>query len=216
MMTYIDSCQSMRDHQRVHTVQAGLLAVLTPERILEAAEDVIRRFGPAKATVVDVARALGVSHGTVYRHFASKAALRDAVSSKWLKRISDPLATIAASAGSPRKRLRQWFDALIGLKRTRALEDPELFAAYAGLAAETNAVAAHVAELTGQLERIVGEGMSRGEFAIADPDETARALFDATARFHDPSHAAQWTDARIDAAFECVWQLVSGGLEVRA
>jgi AcrR family transcriptional regulator len=35
---------------------------LTRDRILATAEDVIRRFGPAKATVVDVARALGVSH----------------------------------------------------------------------------------------------------------------------------------------------------------
>ena len=50
--------------------------VLTFERILEAAEDVLRRQ-PAKATVVDVARALEVSHGSVYRHFPSKAALRD-------------------------------------------------------------------------------------------------------------------------------------------
>ena len=29
---------------------------LTRDRILAAAEDVLRRFGPAKATVVDVAR----------------------------------------------------------------------------------------------------------------------------------------------------------------
>jgi hypothetical protein len=39
--------------------------VLTPERILEATEDVLRRFGLTKATVVDVARALDVSHGSV-------------------------------------------------------------------------------------------------------------------------------------------------------
>ncbi len=30
---------------------------LTLDRIVSAAEDVLRRFGPAKATVVDVARA---------------------------------------------------------------------------------------------------------------------------------------------------------------
>ena len=47
--------------------------VLTPERILEATEDVLRRYGLTKATVVDVARALDVSHGSVYRHFPSKA-----------------------------------------------------------------------------------------------------------------------------------------------
>ena len=51
---------------------------LTLDRILATAEDVIRRFGPAKATVVDVARALGVSHAAVYRYVATKAELREA------------------------------------------------------------------------------------------------------------------------------------------
>ena len=34
-------------------------APLPRDRILATAEDVLRQFGPAKATVVDVARALG-------------------------------------------------------------------------------------------------------------------------------------------------------------
>ena len=38
-------------------------AALTPDRILDAAEEALTRYGPAKTTVVDVARALGVSHG---------------------------------------------------------------------------------------------------------------------------------------------------------
>ena len=62
---------------------------LTSERILEAAEEALRRFGPAKANVVDVARALGVSHGAVYRHFPSKAALRDAVSAAGCDQFHD-------------------------------------------------------------------------------------------------------------------------------
>ena len=57
---------------------------LTPDGILDAAETVLRRFGPKKASVVDVARALGVSHGSIYRHFPSKKALRDAVAGRWL------------------------------------------------------------------------------------------------------------------------------------
>lgn len=42
---------------------------LTSERIRNAAEEVLHRYGPAKTTVADVARALGVGHGRVYRHF---------------------------------------------------------------------------------------------------------------------------------------------------
>ena len=46
---------------------------LTKEEILNTTEQVLRRFGPEKASVVDVARALNVSHGTIYRHYPSKA-----------------------------------------------------------------------------------------------------------------------------------------------
>lgn len=70
---------------------------LTPERILETTEEVLRRFGPGKATVVDVARALGVSHGSVYRHFPSKAALREAVTDRWLAKSVVMLEGIASA-----------------------------------------------------------------------------------------------------------------------
>ena len=113
---------------------------LTRERILEAAEEVLRRYGPAKANVVDVARALGVSHGSVYRHFPSKAALRDAVTERWLESISEPLEAIAAGKGTAPQRLERWLDRLVQTKRRKALEDPELFATYIELAADAREV----------------------------------------------------------------------------
>src|ERR1700710_3186366 len=81
--------------------------VLTPERILEVTEDVLRRFGLAKATVVDVARALDVSHGSVYRHFPSKASLRQAVAKRWLDRANAPLEKIAETTGPAPARLEK-------------------------------------------------------------------------------------------------------------
>ena len=190
-------------------------AALTPERILEAAEDVLRRFGPAKATVVDIARELGVSHGSVYRHFPSKAALRDAVTEGWLASVSEPLEAVAAEEGPAPERLRRWLDLLIESKRSRALKDPELFATYVQLAGESREViTAHVGTLTGQLARIIADGSERGEFGVADPDAAARAVFDATSRFHNPVHAAQWSDPAIDADFEAVWSLALAGLTV--
>ena len=110
---------------------------LTPERILEASEDVLRRYGPAKATVVDVARELGVSHGSVYRHFPSKAALRDAVAERWLAAVSEPLAAIADEDGPAAERLRRWLDLLVSSKQDRARDDPELFATYVEIARES-------------------------------------------------------------------------------
>jgi AcrR family transcriptional regulator len=188
-------------------------AALTRERILEAAEDVLRRFGPDKATVVDIARELGVSHGSVYRHYSSKAALRDAVAEGWLAGVSEPLAAVAAEERPAPERLRRWLDLLIESKRSRALEDPELFATYVQLAGESREViTAHVDTLTEQLTLIVADGAAKGEFAVVDPVVAARAVFDATSRFHNPVHAAQWSDPGIDAAFEGVWSLVLAGL----
>jgi AcrR family transcriptional regulator len=186
---------------------------LTPDQILEAAEDVLRRFGPAKATVVDVARALGVSHGSVYRHFPSKAALRDAVTERWLARISEPLAAVVAGDSPAPERLKRWLDLLIAAKRRRALDDPALFATYMELVAGArDVVKAHVSHLTEQIAQIIVDGVARGEFAVADPAAAGRAVFDATARFHNPAHATEWTDPGIDAAFEGVWSLILGGL----
>ena len=117
-------------------------APLTLDRILATAEEVIRRFGLAKATVVDVARALGVSHAAVYRHVATKAELRDLVVGRWVEATMAPLRAVAALPGMAPKRPRGLFDALIAAKPRRAADDPELFAAYRTLAADVQSVAA--------------------------------------------------------------------------
>ncbi|AZP17568.1 TetR family transcriptional regulator [Streptomyces aquilus] len=186
---------------------------LTAERILEATEEVLRRHGPAKATVVDVARALGVSHGSVYRHFRTKAALREAVTKRWLDRTTEVLARIATSGGDPETRLREWLAALFAAKRRKAGDDPELFATYQVLAVESGeAVSAHLADLTGQLARIIQDGVDTGVFTAPDPEATARAVFHATGRFHDPGYAAAWQRHDIQAEFEAVVDLLARGL----
>jgi AcrR family transcriptional regulator len=186
---------------------------LTPERILEAAEDVLRRFGPGKATVVDVARALGVSHGSVYRHFPSKAALRDAVTARWLHRVAEPLEAIVQSDDPAPQRLHRWLAQLIAIKHGKLRDDPELFATYQALAAQSReVVTAHVDELVGHVAAIVADGVAAGDFAQTNPEVAARAVFDATARFHNPAFAAGWSEPGIDQAFERVWSLVLAGL----
>jgi AcrR family transcriptional regulator len=186
---------------------------LTPERILEATEDVLRRYGPAKATVVDVARALGVSHGSVYRHFRTKAELRDAVTQRWLAEAHAALTGIATGEGPAAERLPRWLAELFAAKRRKTGLDPELFATFQVLAREnSDAVTAHVRETVGQLAGIVADGVRRGEFAPGDPAVLARAVWDATCRFHDPAYAAEWLLPGIDAEFTAVCELVLRGL----
>ena len=188
--------------------------VLTPERILEATEEVLRRFGLAKATVVDVARALDVSHGSVYRHFPSKASLREAVAKRWLDRVSTPLAKIAESSGPAPARLERWLRALFTAKHQRVSEDPEMFATYLTLAREAcQTVKAHKESLTDQVETILSDGMKQGVFQVSDAKTTARAIFDATIRFHHPAHAGEWSDPELPARIDAVLALLLRGLE---
>src|ERR1700750_772934 len=143
--------------------------VLTPERILDVTEDVLRRYGPAKPPVVDVARALDVSHGSVYRHFPSKASLREAVAKRWLERVSTPLANIAESDGPAPAQFEDLFRELFSAKAKRYLGDPEMFATYLSLAREAcKTVNGHKTCLTGQLELILADGVKQGVFEIAD------------------------------------------------
>src|SRR5579859_2019803 len=136
-------------------------APLTRDQILDTAEDVIRRFGPDKATVVDVARALGVSHAAVYRHVATKAELRDLVVGRWVETTMPPLRAIAAARGPAPERLRRLFDTLIAIKHRRAAEDPELFAAFRTLAVEaTSAAKPHVDELIALAASIIQAGVA--------------------------------------------------------
>lgn len=188
-------------------------APLTLDQILDAAEDVVRRFGPTKATVVDVARALGVSHSAVYRHVASKAELRDRVVARWVEEMIPPLRAVVALPEPAPARLRKLIETLIAAKRRRAAKDPELFAAYRTLAAGAESIVAeHVAELTRLTAAIVASGIAEGVFRAVDPSAAGRAVLYATSRFHHPAHAAEWSDPALDATFEDVWRLVMDGL----
>jgi AcrR family transcriptional regulator len=195
------------------SVLGGRGEPLTPGRILEATEEVLRRYGPAKATVVDVARALGVSHGSVYRHFATKTALREAVTQRWLDQSHAELSAIAGGTGPAAQRLLAWLAALFAAKRRKAGGDPELFATYLVLVGENSGVVEHHIEtMVGQIAAIVDSGVASGEFAPCEVPATARAVWQATACFHDPAHAAEWSAPGADAAFISLCDLVLRGL----
>jgi len=188
---------------------------LTRDRIVATAEDVLRRFGPEKATVVDVARALGVSHAAVYRHVKTKAELRDLVIQCWVDEMMPPLRALVARKGSAPKRLRQLFDTLIGIKRRRAATDPELFTAYRSFSAEAQSVAvAHVDELVELGAAIIRSGVEEGTFRDVDPVAASQAVLFATSRFHHPAHAMEWANPKLDLVYDDVWRILMEGLSV--
>ena len=186
---------------------------LTREQIVAAAKEALRRYGPAKTTVLDVAQSLGVSHGSVYRHFPTKAALRAAVVAEGLAEIDRRLGSLAAEQAPAVDRIHRLLLALVEFKQGFAREDPELFETYCMIGTDGPKVGSvHVAELIALLDRILADGVAAGEFRPAALAAGGRAIFYATSRFHDPAQRAAWSDPAIGEDFERVWLLVRNGL----
>jgi AcrR family transcriptional regulator len=82
---------------RIEAVE-GRPAAPTPDRIVDAAERCIRRWGIRRVSMNDVAREADVSRGSVYRYFADREALVQAV----LERSSER--SIEAAAPLVRRR----------------------------------------------------------------------------------------------------------------
>jgi AcrR family transcriptional regulator len=186
----------------------------TRERILLAAEDLLRKHGLAKTTVVDVARALDMSHANVYRHFSSKTDLQDAVAQRWLKKIMEPLSAIVAEKGSAATRLERWVLTLAAAKRAKVLDDPELFATYHAIAQDArDVVEAHVEALKDHLATIIRDGVARGEFKVKDAQAAATAVLNATSRFHHPCHVKESGGRDNADEIRAVLKLVLAGLK---
>lgn len=79
----------------------------TRERILDGAVRAVARHGLAKLAMGDVSRSAGVSRGTLYRYFATREALLDALAQREAERFLERVlaALRAAPEGEPRLRV---------------------------------------------------------------------------------------------------------------
>jgi AcrR family transcriptional regulator len=187
---------------------------LDAEAIIAKAEQAIRQYGLAKTTVLDVSRALDVSHATIYRYFPSKMALCEAVVDRWLDRSHSSLSEIVDNEDTPpAERLRAWLRELFEGRQRGARSDPALNSALVALSAKrSRIVTEHARVLLTQVQVILASGIDAGQFFAFDPAAAAQAILDATSRFHDPVNAAGWNDTNLDIHFERVCDLIFSGI----
>ena len=157
-------------------------------RVLDTAEALLRRHGLDKLNVVDVARAMNMSHGNVYRHFPSKAVLRAAVIHRWLGNVSDQMQAVAATHAPADQRLIEWLKTLAIIKQRKVKDDAELLAAAVKVVGDMPEVQdQHADALTAQLRGILEAGMADGTLpGVKDAPSTSIAILNATTRFHHP------------------------------
>ena len=97
----------------------------TVEAIVEATARVLSERGYTKTTTARIAKVAGVSIGSLYQYFPSKAALMTALLDRELARTQEHLSLFLAEAGSlePPALIRAYVRAVVA----RFGEDPELY-----------------------------------------------------------------------------------------
>lgn len=164
---------------------------ISAARILEAARLQVRRFGENKTNVVDIARSLGTSHSTIYRHFRSKADVFDAIVEE-VMRDEETLAAAYVHATEPAaERLRALVLALHRRKVERFANDPEVYQLYKRVVEERpDIVQNYAVAITRLIAAILASGVEQGEFIIDDTDAAAGVVRDAAVAFVHPALVA--------------------------
>lgn len=161
---------------------------LDKETILNATEEVIRRYGPEKANISDVAKSLNVSHAALYRYYNGKTALWDAVTERWLNRMSAAsIAILKENTPADIKLFRLLEDFAEG-KRLSAIDDPEMFANYIKVAhSSVEVIQKSIEEGIDRIKESIVQGISEGLFFTESPYQAARAVYFATSVFINPN-----------------------------
>lgn len=180
-------------------IQADGNDVLNAEKILDAAREQVRRYGEAKTNVVDIARALGTSHTTIYRYFKSKSEVFDALVEAAMEDERLLASAYCNNTGPAGDRLKGLVMALHTRKKERFADDREVYLLYKRVVEERpDIVSAYAEGMTQLIEKILNDGVSQGEFALKNTREAACVVRDAVTVFVHPAHVAMAARAGID------------------
>ena len=146
----------------------------TRARIIETAEALFRRLGFAKTAVADIAGELGMSPANVYRFFASKNAIVEAICQKCLSEVDDKAWAVARGRGSAGSRMEKLFVEILNYHRQNLITEKRVHDMVL-VAMENNwaAIRAHTEVIRNVIELIIRDGIESGEFEAVDPHETA-------------------------------------------
>lgn len=161
-------------------------------RILDAAEKIFTHFGYSKTTVADVARELGMSTANIYRFFASKVELHQAVCGRMLaacyKQAYDAR-HLPISAGD---RLRHYVQAQYQWTVDTMLDHEKVHEmVVVAIERDWHVIEKHMEAINELIVEIIKDGIEAGEFVNQDAGVAARCFGAATINLCHPQLVAQ-------------------------
>jgi AcrR family transcriptional regulator len=155
--------------------------------IVEAAERLFRHFGFQKTTVADIAHELHMSPPNIYRFFAAKLEINEAVCMDLLGKIEAEAEQVAASRGTATQKIRNLIGSVGRTLHKQYMSDRKLHDLIeAAITDDWAVMRRHTERMTAILEQIIADGMASREFTPGDAELAARFVNTACIRFWHP------------------------------
>jgi AcrR family transcriptional regulator len=139
----------------------------TRDRIMDVADRLFRQMGFAKTTVADIAAELRMSPANVYRFFASKNAIVEAICRRCLAELDERAWEIARSRGSAAARLERLILEILAYHKANLLTDKRVNdIVLVAIEDSWNAIQAHKEIIRNVVELILRDGIAAGESSI--------------------------------------------------
>ena len=132
----------------------------------------IEERGSSAFTMTELAARAGMSTANLYRYFASKEALIEAVAEHWFQPKVEIMEEVVASDLSPRRKMYEFYARRFARMKAEWERDPVVFANYVELGKEHFELVRSYVDLGDHyLAMIIGEAMAEGYFAGLSIDE---------------------------------------------
>ncbi len=167
-------------------------AEATRARIADVAEQLFRTMGYQKTAVADIARELGMSPANVYRFFASKSAINEAITARLLDSVAVKLERIAEADGSAEARLHAIGQELLSSSMSLFFHEKRMHdMVSAAMGEHWGVIHTYIGRFITLLTRVIADGMAAGEFAPGDAAAGAQVVKACTMIWHHPAMLAE-------------------------
>ena len=186
----------------------------TREQILDAAMNRIKHYGYGKTTMSEIARDCDMSAGNIYRFFASKLDIAEAMARQFNAELYQSYSEIARSNAPPAQRLRtvfhynldQTFDAIE--REAKILEVAEVLGEERPLFMNEGLAQERIYLCT-----ILEDGVERGDFApVENCNYTAEMIQSALMKYRFPQLFSRLTLPKLRRELNGVLDIIIAGL----
>ncbi|MEQ3745006.1 MAG: TetR/AcrR family transcriptional regulator [Henriciella sp.] len=188
----------------------------TRQQILDAAMQRIMHYGYAKTTMAEIARDCDMSAGNIYRFFASKIDIAEAMARKLNMEINAQNAALARGKGDAADKMRRFHHTALKTTFEKLDKDAKILEVAEVLAHDRPTFAnEEMAQERVYLVQILEQGVAEGSFAkMENPNFIAEMMQSATMKFRYPQLWSRLTLPKLERELDGVLDILLAGLSV--